>query len=514
MFTNKIVKDRFGKILLLTGLLLVLCVGIFFRLSDLGERPVHFDEATGARIASSLRSDEGYRYDPYHFHGPILAYASHLVFALRGEYSWAEFSVESLRISVVMASIGSMLLLAVCGFLSSFSKWVTAALVASSPYLFYYDRMFVHEVWLVFGSVLLFTGIAALLRRQRKMNFLLIGVALICLLSTKGTALLYMVIWGMSWGVTLWVVPRLRAEMRSFVQRHWSALIWTTFFVICGLVLVYTTGFQHPVGIIDFVRSFFIYEVTPGHEKGVCYFLEMLFIPEKHGRYYWSEMGVLLLLLFTSIACLQKKIYCENGWRVFFLVSTLAMWVVYSLNSYKTPWLVLVPWIQTLILCGLTIDRKLLDFRSVGGWALVSFLLVVLGWQVFQTSLLVRYAERSNRHPYAYVPTMQQVEKLSGFVQELQMISESLGIDQRTVVSGGGHWPVPWYLRGNPNVVYGKATVVEGKASAILATVSEEEKWSVELANTHTAVPWGLRPDEPLYVFIKKEIWERYLITP
>ena len=84
-----------------------ICVGVtavFLRIDDMGARPFHADEATGARITAQ-RMDGEAAFDPTHYHGPILADAAGVVCRLRGEDGWNEMSNTTLRIVPMLAGV-------------------------------------------------------------------------------------------------------------------------------------------------------------------------------------------------------------------------------------------------------------------------------------------------------------------------------------------------------------------------------------------------------------------------
>ena len=65
--------------------LMVLGVAVFFRFDHLSQRPLHFDEATGARITSHrIESGSDYQFNPIHNHGPTLGVAGALSCWARG----------------------------------------------------------------------------------------------------------------------------------------------------------------------------------------------------------------------------------------------------------------------------------------------------------------------------------------------------------------------------------------------------------------------------------------------
>jgi len=88
--------------------LMVLGGAIFLRFDHLSERPLHFDEATGARITSNrIEAGRNYQFNPVHNHGPLLSVAGAVSCWIHGETSWKEMQVRTLRL--VPAVAGALL---------------------------------------------------------------------------------------------------------------------------------------------------------------------------------------------------------------------------------------------------------------------------------------------------------------------------------------------------------------------------------------------------------------------
>src|SRR5690606_714836 len=121
----------------------ILCVGfgLSLRLDSLEKRPVHADEATGARILAERLENGTYAFDPLHFHGPLLTAVAAPIARVRGETGWQSLSPRPLRLGT--AWIGAMtvwLALGFCPWIGS-GAVVAAALIATSPFLVYYSRV-------------------------------------------------------------------------------------------------------------------------------------------------------------------------------------------------------------------------------------------------------------------------------------------------------------------------------------------------------------------------------------
>ncbi|MBJ7257750.1 MAG: phospholipid carrier-dependent glycosyltransferase, partial [Akkermansiaceae bacterium] len=133
----------------------VIATGAFLRFDHLSQRPFHADEATGARITSTGMELGEYRFDPVHYHGPILSKLSATICNMNGETHWRELTKSSLRFLTAIS--GCLLILVPLLWRKRFGDvpmLLTAALFATSPLLVYYSRMFIHESLLVLFGML------------------------------------------------------------------------------------------------------------------------------------------------------------------------------------------------------------------------------------------------------------------------------------------------------------------------------------------------------------------------
>ncbi len=88
------------RLLIIVTWIAIVILSLTLRLQNLEERPIHADEATGARILAGQLAGEDYQFDPQHFHGPLLSLSSQPIARSRSETSWSELSTTTLRLSL------------------------------------------------------------------------------------------------------------------------------------------------------------------------------------------------------------------------------------------------------------------------------------------------------------------------------------------------------------------------------------------------------------------------------
>jgi uncharacterized protein (TIGR03663 family) len=493
--------------------LLWLCVALlagFLRMSDLGERPIHADEATGARIASNLIEDETYTFNPGHFHGPALSYSTWPIAVARGETNWQSLTEETLRMSPVIAGIllvlSPLLWLRRIGHIPAL---MAAALLATSPLLVFYSRMYIHETWLaLFGVATLMAGYR-LLERPSLQTGAITGVCLGFMFATKETFAISVISWA---AASLWYLihtstspknPSLTVAARSYLKP--TLALTLCFFGVS--TLLYTNFFKHPAGLVDAFRTFFVYETTPGHEKSFAYYIQLLLWPKNTLGHTWTEAAIALLAL--SAFLFRKPKSETHQLTVFLSISILGHLLIYSLIAYKTPWLMLLPWAQVCLLAGLCLkDFKKFQFKLK---VIVSIaLLGLLGFQTQQSTVASQRFASDERNPYSYVPTTKDPARFANWLAQITESPEAPQIESVAVV-GQNYWPLPWYLRNFDRIGYWTTTTELTEPPAIVFAMPEATAACDELlAESHQKFPRSLRSNVSVSLYLSNELWNSW----
>lgn len=494
---------------MLLAALLCLGFGLSLRLDSIEDRPLHADEATGARILADRLETGSYEFNPIHFHGPLLTTVAIPVAHLRGETDWQSLSPGTLRLGI--AWIGAMTVLLAL----AFSPWIglsalmAAALIATSPFLVYYSRVFIHET--LFGFLAMAT-VAALFFYLKQPTFWragALGIIVGLLMATRETFVICLFAWAVAGGLI--GIEHYRRGMNPPRELY---LRWLKDALIAGLIALlvatgfYTTWGSHPSGIVDFVRTYFVYETVQGHDKPFLYYSWLLLWPKFQGGVWWTEAGIGLAAIIGFGLSFRHS---RGHWVRFILYAALAQWLVYSLIFYKTPWLVLSAWLHLCLVAGAGFAHLLRQQRISLKLAAVVLLLPLLWWQTNQTGRATHRYASDARNPYAYVPTSPDVERLRPFLGDLTARFPEMEAGPIAVI-GKAYWPLPWYLRGLPPAGYWPALPENGAGfPALLVLPAEMEATGKRLEDSHTTLPRGLRADTRVYLFIRNDIWNAYL---
>lgn len=489
----------------------ILVLALFLRMDDLGERPVHADEATGARILAQQLEGAAYAYNPKHFHGPVLSQVAYLLARLRSEHDWSGISITTLRASTVLG--GFLLVLTPLlwrGFIGPLGALIAAACLATSPLLVYYSRTYIHETWLALFGMLACAGLFHLALRPTPAKALATGVAIGLMFATKITVAISLFSWALALFGLFLVFRRTDSTrsvspFRAAPSVYLKCLGYLAIGAFCTAFFLYSNYLQNPAGILDALQSFFIYEPTVGHEKPFFYYAERLLWPKQIAGIWWTE--ALLLLFAVTALCIPGDSQLRAP-AIFLVIASLAHGLVYASISYKTPWLMLLPWSQVCLLAGCLGTRLSATGRPV---RLVIALIVLagLGHQTRQALDATGRLENNPRNPYAYVPTSQDAAALASWLAELNTLQQLEPI----AVVGREYWPLPWYLRGlDAKIDYWPDQLPEEMSDYPLILAMPERLNAVRdhMAATHAEYPRTLRKNVALFVFLEKGLLENW----
>ena len=493
----------------------VIAVAGWLRFERLDQRPFHADEATGACLAARrMESGEG-QFDPKHFHGPLLADLAIPLCRMRGETCWEEMTKGTLRTLPAMA--GTLLVLLPllwrrrCGDLPML---LAAALLATSPLLVYYSRMFIHE------SLLALLGMAALLALTRRPRWAIPGVLVGLMYTTKESFAISLIAWTGAGLLVAW--ENRQALDRATLAAAWRQCRWPVALSLLAAAVttlgVYSDGFRHPQGALDALRTFFVYQTGAGHDKPWSYYLQLLALPAKSGGVWWYGTPLFALALFAYAATFRRGPDAVPGRASIRFVAYAAAghFLIYSLIAYKTPWLACLPLAHVCLLggcafAGFSRRRPPLQIAL----ALLAGAGLVTQFQQARHAT-GRYAADA-RNPYAYVPTQADIERLVQWLDELRKNAPG-GTLEPIAVIGTERWPLPWYLRSLGKIDYWPTLAEfpgppEGLAQLplVFALPDAAEPVMTTLGKSHMPLLRGLRANVPLYVFVRNDVWQRWM---
>ncbi len=474
--------------------LVILVIAGGLRFVDLGSAPFHADEAVGARITADRLEGHPYEFNPRHYHGPTLSWIAAGVAKAAGKTSFQDLDEFIVRLVPAVCGILVVLLpLLLARWMGGPAALIAALLLATSPLLCQFSRVFIHEPLLAVFSGAALLSLGWWLRGGGTVAALCGGTALGLMAATKET----FGIIALSWLVGLVFCRGLPPRQSLLRAAGWSAAAFlATVFVAHG-------------GLREFFSTYYLYTTDIGHAKPPLYYWNLLVVPKFQAPLWWTEVGVALLAL-TGAGWEWRS---GNALARVLAVSTAVQFLILSAIPYKTPWLVLVPWIQACLLAGwggAVLFRQKIPAQLVA----VSALLMVVAFQIHQARAAVFRFPNDARNPMAYSPTSGNVTSLGARLRALRDKSSAFRSGGIAVL-GTGYWPLPWYLRGTAKAGYFKEPPPGVELFPVVIAMPESSlEAERRLSPTHKVFYNGLRSEVPVAVFVRQDVYNEEQAAP
>jgi uncharacterized protein (TIGR03663 family) len=433
-------------------------MAVWLRVRQIELRPLHNDEGVNYHFLEGIRHNGFFRYSHENYHGPSYFYLSALCTAALGQ------GELGLRSSAVLAGVATLLLLLALRRSEGDYFVLTAALLcALSSSMVFYSRYAIHETLFVFAGACLALGLYLWLRTEASRYLYAAGLALGVLVATKETFII--TLFCIALALLAGFGPR---ALIHKCARGWQALLQAGLIAAVVIALLFSGGLHWSGGL----REMFL--AVPqwigrnrsdvGHFKPFWYYADILLGPqlrmalaqlvhldssaaakvvEGAESQLWLALAIpLTYFVSTPLECARRAWGQSNAFMRFCGVWALCAFVVYSLVSYKTPWLAISITLPVTLFLAAWIARLAQNpsvERWVGGLCVVVAL--ALGARnVWKYNFDIPYG-RGN--PYSYVHTDRGLLRL---VRDIEGYRE-LHPGAKVLVGVSGYWPLPYYLR-------------------------------------------------------------------
>ncbi len=506
------------------------------RLPELALNPFHHDEGVNGFFTTNLVRNGEYTYDPANYHGPSLYY-----FALVSEVLFG-LTTEAMRLVTVFFGILLVgLVFPLRRHLGPLATLVAGGLLALSPGAVYISRYFIHETLLVAFTLALVVAVVLYLDRREAKYLLAASAAAALIFTTKETGIITVVVLLIAAVVgryyTAWRspsaggrtrasrpggrpagrVPRApksvwidgveyraatagapagaptRSDLPGSIPVEQLAGAAAVFIVI--YVLLFSSFFTHyPGGLIDSLATFTIWTQTgeATQVQPVYRYLEWMI----------RQDGPILLL--GVAGGLGSAILAPSRLWVVIGLWAAGITTAYSLIPYKTPWIALNMLLPLALLAGLAVERLWMARPlRLAVPVVVGASLLVSGYQAFDLNYR-RYDDES-AYPYVFVHTTRDMLRM---VDEIEATAERAGTGKETGVAimSPDYWPLPWYFRDYPGVIFW-SRIVETEDAMVVANVNQEAELAPALADSYERVgTYNLRPGVDLVLFTRRDL--------
>ena len=518
------------------ALIMAITLGaLAFRVKDVGNRPMHGDEAVHAAKFRDLWEHGTYTYDANEYHGPTIYYAALPAVKMLGRHSWLETREADYRLPI--AVIGAAMIPLLLLFYRSLGRKATltaALLLAVSPAFVFYSRYFIQEVPLAFFTL----GWLACGWRyfQSASKYWLAASAVFAglMIASKETAVLSFVCAGISA-----VAAAALTRKRDGVAFNFRSLLTSKKMLAAAAIAVlvagaFISGFGHNLhGPLDYLKAYTPWfhraHGTDIHRHPFLYYLEILVWSHRKGGDVWNELPIVVLaILGAGIALLRRGkvqtepavVTADNGgnallWR-FIAFFTISLTLIYSIIPYKTPWCILSFLLGMILLAGLGLDAILRAVKAVPAQALVVFIFMLGATQLRNEAYRASWTSNSDPHnPYVYAATASDITKLVERIDNLAKVwPEHNQLVIKVFATSNYYWPLPWYLRHYPNVGYyphAPTSKAEAEAAVTMCSPELDEQMTALLTDDLMNGMNEIRPGVFFESFIRMDVWTAYV---
>ena len=506
----------------LVALALTAAVGL--RAARLDERPMHHDEANQAIKFGNLLERGSYRYDYRDHHGPTLYYATLPSAWLDGRHTLASLDETTLRRVPAFFGVITILLLPLLSpGIGRTATSVAALLMALSPAMAFYSRMFIQEALFACFALAFLVAVGRMATGGGRAAWIVAGIAAGLALATKETAIIVLPAALMA-GAIAWRSLGSDQLPDAAIQGRWrAAAAMSLGIAIAVAATFYTSLFTAPAGLLEPFKGAPTY-VTRGieavsHAHPWYYYLRLLAYSSS-GGVRWSE-GLVLVLAVVGAASGWYAGPDSSGLRArLFWTRYLACYAgiagaIFSAIPYKTPWNLLPFYVGAFPLAGIGFATliAMVQPRAMRAVVVVAFAIGAwqLGWQAWRAS--ITYAA-DPRNPYVYAQTVPDAVRMAARIRDLAALDvHGARMQVSVIASPSEQWPLPWYLRAMPNVGYWTtpADPVALQAPVIVSSIEHAPALDSALGERYVSELYGLRPDVVQALYVERGLWDRFL---
>ena len=492
-----------------------LTAALALRGARLDVRPMHHDEANQAIKFGSLLERGEYHYDFRDHHGPTLYYLTLPSAWFSGRHTLASLDEVTLRRVPVAFGVATILLLPLLSAgIGRTATVVAAILMAASPAMVFYSRMFIQESLFACFTLAFVIAVGRIATDGGRAWWVLAGIAAGFAMATKETSVIVLPAAITSCTIAWWSLGSERPQ-NAMTSRPWRVPLVTGVAAAAAVaVAFYSSFFTAPASILEPFRGTSTYVargIDPtSHAHPWNYYFRLLTYTSSGGT-RWSEGLVIALALVGAATAWRRPSRSDPGktfWARYLACDAVMAAAIFSAIPYKTPWNVLPFYVVTFAVAGigfaaLVETTRSRAFRSVLGATLIlaSF---NLGWQAWRAA--VTYSA-DPRNPYVYAQTVPDAVRMATRILSLiALLADGTRMQVSVIASPDEQWPLPWYLRTLPNVGYWSVAgdPLAMQAPVIVSSMENAPAVEAALGDRYESEFFGLRPDVLLNLYVER----------
>ena len=179
--------------------------------------------------------------------------------------------------------------------------------------------------------------------------------------------------------------------------------------------------------------------------------------------------------------------------------------------SYKTPWIVLGFLYGFIMLCGCAGSMLHRRKWQIQATVAIAFCVPLLWLGSIARKSVGRF-NADPRNPYVYAHSGADVMRLAKRIKDLAPNAPQ-GFDSVVKVVTSDCLPMPWYLRNFPNTGFWSNIPEDPDAPFLLTDPTTNEQLQSRLKDEYSSEFFGLRPGKLLILHVRKDIWDKYLLS-
>jgi uncharacterized protein (TIGR03663 family) len=502
---------------------LALTAAIGLRAARLDERPMHHDEANQAVKFGDLLERGDYRYDYRDHHGPTLYYLTLPSAWLSGRHTLASLDEATLRRVPAFFGVLTILLLPLLSAgIGRTATAVAALLMALSPAMVFYSRMFIQEALFACFTFAFVVAVGRITTGGRRRWWMLAGVAAGLAAATKETSVIVLPAALMAGAIAWWSLRSDQLPDASLQGRWRAPAAMSVGIAIAVAATFYTSLFTAPAGLLEPFKGAPTYAtrgIEPVSHAHPWYYYVRLLAYSSSGGVRWSE-GLVLVLAAAGAASgwygpPSSGLRARLLWTRYLACYVAISAAIFSTIPYKTPWNLLPFYVAAFPLAGIGFATLIDVVRARAMRAVLAVALAIGAWQLGSQAwrASITYAA-DPRNPYVYAQTVPDAVRMAARIRDLAALDAGGARMQVSVIASPyEQWPLPWYLRSMPNVGYWTtpADPVALQAPVIVSSIEHTPALDSALGGRYVSEFYGLRPDVLQALYVERGLWDRFL---